>query len=125
MTIITTIHLWYPNYTVSPYLDIQTLGQKAKTTEHIIKLVKDGFYDNTQVVFDNSGSYLILGSYTLENNKYKDVIVDDSKKVEGEFFKNGASGIGVGSGIIDTKAVKAGDWEKVTNLAKAFTSQIN
>lgn len=55
--------------------------------------------------------FLAVGGVTVDN--------------VGEFFKNGASGIGVGSGIIDVKAVKAGDWEKVTSLAKAFTSQIN
>lgn len=41
-----------------------------------------------------------------------------------EFLKNGASGVGIGSGIIDKDAVKSGDFAKVTALAKAFTSQI-
>ena len=53
-----------------------------------IQYVKDGFYNNTQVVFDYSGSYLILGSYSMQGDKYKDIIVDDSKAIEGEFFKN-------------------------------------
>lgn len=58
-----------------------------KTTEHIINLVKDEFYNDTQIVFDNTGSYLILGAFTLSNNEYKDLITD--VKVEGEFKKNG------------------------------------
>ena len=58
-----------------------------KTTEHLIKLIKNGFYNNSQIVFDNKGSYLILGSYTFENGEYKDLISETT--VDGEFLKNG------------------------------------
>ena len=61
-----------------------------KTTEHIINLVKDKFYNDTQVVFDNTGSYLILGSYTMDNGKYKDLIYNEEDfELNGEFKKNG------------------------------------
>ena len=55
-----------------------------KTCDHLLKYMKDGFYDNTQVVFDEMGKYLILGAYDLEG---KDVITD--KTVNGEFEQNG------------------------------------
>lgn len=58
-----------------------------KTTEHLIKLFKDGFYNDTQVVFSEMGNYLVLGSFTMENSEYKDIITSDT--VKGEFTKNG------------------------------------
>lgn len=58
-----------------------------KTTEHLIKLFKNGFYNNTQVVFNELGKYLVLGAYTMENNEYKDIIATET--VKGEFTKNG------------------------------------
>lgn len=63
-----------------------------KTTEHVIKLIKNGFYNDTNVVFDNSGSYLIFGAYALENGKYKDLIT--TATVDGEFKKNGFDNLG-------------------------------
>ena len=57
------------------------------TTEHLIKLIKNGFYNDTNIVFDNGGNYLILGSYKLDNGIYKDIISTDT--VDGEFKKNG------------------------------------
>lgn len=58
-----------------------------ETTEHIISLVKNKFYDDSQIVFDNSGSYLILGAYRLDNGAYTDIT--STKTVKGEFKKNG------------------------------------
>lgn len=59
-----------------------------ETTEHIIDLVKNGFYNDTAVTFDNGGSYLILGSFKYEENEYKDVIYTGDT-VKGEFEKSG------------------------------------
>ncbi len=55
-----------------------------KTCDHLLQYMKDGFYNNTQVVFDEMGSYLILGAYDLEG---KDIITE--KTVKGEFEQNG------------------------------------
>ena len=61
------------------------------TTDRIISLVKNKFYNNTQIVFDNSGSYLILGSYRMDNGEYKNIIADDETypSIRGEFDENG------------------------------------
>ncbi len=55
-----------------------------KTYDHILDYIKDGFYDDTQIVFDEMGKYLILGAYDING---KDIITD--KTVNGEFEKNG------------------------------------
>ena len=55
-----------------------------KTCDHLLKYMKDGFYNDTQVVFDEMGKYLILGAYDLDG---KDIITD--KTVKGEFEQNG------------------------------------
>lgn len=62
-----------------------------KTAEHIINLIKDGFYNNTAVAFDNLGDYLILGSYKLESDVYKDIMYN-GETVNGEFQSNGFEG---------------------------------
>ncbi len=41
-----------------------------------------------------------------------------------DFEKAGACGFGIGSNIIDKKAVASGDFEKITQLAIKYTSQI-
>ena len=43
----------------------------------------------------------------------------------GEFFKNGAVGIGVASAITDKKAIESGNYEVITNLAKKYVEAIN
>ena len=58
-----------------------------KTTERLISLFKEGFYNDTQVVFNEMGKYLVLGAYTMENNEYKDIIATET--IKGEFIKNG------------------------------------
>lgn len=59
-----------------------------KTTSHLVSLFSKGYYDNTQAVFHNKGDYLILGSYKLENDVYKDIIYNGNT-VRGEFKQNG------------------------------------
>jgi len=41
-----------------------------------------------------------------------------------EFLTAGALGIGIGSGVVDKKLVEAGEFSKITELAKRYTSQI-
>ena len=41
-----------------------------------------------------------------------------------EFLSAGALGIGIGSGVVDKKLVEAGEFSKITELAKRYTSQI-
>lgn len=55
-----------------------------KTCDHLLQYMKDGFYNDTQVVFDEMGKYLILGAYDLNG---KDIITE--KTVKGEFEQNG------------------------------------
>lgn len=55
-----------------------------KTCDHVLDYIKDGFYDNTQIVFDEMGKYLILGAYDIDG---KDIIT--TKTVKGEFEQNG------------------------------------
>ena len=58
-----------------------------KTYDHILKLIKNGFYNDTQIVFDEMGKYLILGAYDMQDDKYIDKIT--TQTVKGEFTKNG------------------------------------
>ncbi len=55
-----------------------------KTCDHLLDYMKNGFYNDTQVVFDEMGKYLILGAYDNDGN---DVITE--KTVVGEFEKRG------------------------------------
>ncbi len=41
-----------------------------------------------------------------------------------EFLASGALGIGIGSGVVDKKLIEAGEFSKITELAKRYTSQI-
>ncbi len=41
-----------------------------------------------------------------------------------EYFAQGISGIGVGSGIINMQFLENGDYSKITDLAKAYTERI-
>ncbi len=41
-----------------------------------------------------------------------------------EFFGAGVCGFGIGSNITDMKCIEAGDWEAVTNKAKAFVEAL-
>ena len=55
-----------------------------KTCDHLLKYMKDGFYNDTQVVFDEMGKYLILGAY---DGNYNDIITTET--VKGEFIQAG------------------------------------
>ena len=41
-----------------------------------------------------------------------------------EFLTAGALGIGIGSGVVDKKLVEAGEFSKITELAKSYTKQL-
>jgi len=41
-----------------------------------------------------------------------------------DYFEAGASGIGVGSGIVSHKLIQAGDFDAITALAEKYTSRI-
>lgn len=60
-----------------------------KTYNHVLKLFNDGFYKNSTVTFDKSGTYVIIGAFD-----YSDGYVDKASEatVEGEFENNGFQG---------------------------------
>ena len=60
-----------------------------QTYDRVLKLFKDGFYNDSAVTFDKSGTYAIIGAFD-----YKDGYTDKSydKTVEGEFENNGFKG---------------------------------
>ena len=41
-----------------------------------------------------------------------------------EFLSAGAVGLGIGSGVVDKKLIEAGEFSKIAELAKRYTSQI-
>ena len=49
---------------------------------------------------------------------------DPSESNMKDFEKAGASGFGIGSNIIDKKALAEGDYAKITQLAKSYTDQL-
>ncbi|MBE5734701.1 MAG: bifunctional 4-hydroxy-2-oxoglutarate aldolase/2-dehydro-3-deoxy-phosphogluconate aldolase [Clostridiales bacterium] len=54
--------------------------------------------------------FLAVGGVNLENFK--------------DFISAGAKGVGMATNIADRKAILAGDYDKITSLAKAFTEQL-
>lgn len=42
----------------------------------------------------------------------------------GEYFAAGASGIGIGSGVVNKQLIAEGNFEEITNLAKRYTKNI-
>ncbi len=42
----------------------------------------------------------------------------------GAFLKAGAVTLGVGTALVDTKAVEAGDWARITDLARQFREEV-
>ena len=59
----------------------------------------------------------------LSNIKFLAVGGIDEKNMN-EYFEAGASGIGIGSGIINKKMIENNDFEGITSLAKAYTENI-
>ena len=59
-----------------------------KTCDHLLDYIKKGNYNNTSVVMDKSGSYLVLGAFNYTDNLYKEIIYSGNP-VEGEFKNNG------------------------------------
>ncbi len=59
-----------------------------ETCDAILKNVKDGFYNDTALVMDKYGDYLVLGSFDYKNDKYVEKIYTGSS-VKGEFKANG------------------------------------
>ena len=42
----------------------------------------------------------------------------------GEYFAAGASGIGIGSGVVNKQLISEGNFEEITNLAKRYTQNL-
>ncbi|MBO5926917.1 MAG: hypothetical protein J6Q38_05125 [Clostridia bacterium] len=59
-----------------------------KTCDHLLAQIKKGYYENTAVVSNKTGEYLILGSFKYSDEEYKELIYTGST-VEGEFSKGG------------------------------------
>ena len=54
--------------------------------------------------------FLAVGGINLENFK--------------DYLNAGAKGVGMATNIADRKAILAGDWDKITSLAKSYTDMI-
>lgn len=59
-----------------------------ETCEHLLSQVKKGFYENTSLVMNKDGSYLVLGAFTYDDGEYLEKLYTGST-VEGEFKYNG------------------------------------
>lgn len=59
-----------------------------KTSEHLLKLIKNGYYNDSALVFDKTGEYLVLGSFDYKDNAYVEKIYT-GEPVKGEFEKAG------------------------------------
>ncbi len=68
-----------------------TVNITPKTSERVLSLIKNGFYNDTAVVIDSEFLYLELGSFTVSDGEYKDII-DSMPTIDGEFRKNGIIG---------------------------------
>ncbi len=68
-----------------------TVNVTTQTTQRILSLIKDGFYENTAVVIDYEYSLLEFGAFTYEDGEYKDIIREIST-LKGEFKQNGVLG---------------------------------
>ncbi len=68
-----------------------TVNVTTQTTQRVLSLIKNGFYENTAVVIDSEFKYLELGSFTYENGEYKDII-NEMSTIKGEFKNNGVMG---------------------------------
>ncbi|MBQ9782703.1 MAG: peptidylprolyl isomerase [Clostridia bacterium] len=68
-----------------------TVNVTTQTTQRVLGLIKDGFYENTAVVIDSEFKYIELGAFTYEDGAYKDIISEMST-IKGEFKNNGVLG---------------------------------
>ncbi len=59
-----------------------------KTCDHLLDYIKKGGYENSSLVMDKKGSYLVLGAFNYNDSKYEEIIYTGNT-VEGEFGKNG------------------------------------
>ena len=57
-----------------------------KTCNQVLSLIKDGFYNDTALVYSKDCSYIVLGAYEIENSVYKELNSNASKLI-GEFTK--------------------------------------
>ena len=57
-----------------------------KTCEHLLKIFKDGFYNDTSAVFTDDGSLLVLGGFTYADGEYTEKIYDGTPVI-GEFAR--------------------------------------
>lgn len=57
-----------------------------KTCDRVLSAIKDGFFNDTALVYDKDCSYIVLGAYEVENSVYSELLYDDGgEKLIGEF----------------------------------------
>ena len=59
-----------------------------KTCDRILSLIKDGYYENTNVVTDKTGAYLVLGTFTMTEGEYQGLVYE-GETLKGEFVNAG------------------------------------
>lgn len=59
-----------------------------KTCNQLLSAIKDGFFNDTALVYDKTCSYIVLGAYEVENSTYKELVYEGNK-LDGEFTNNG------------------------------------
>ncbi len=64
------------------------LNLAPKTTNQVLKLIKEGFYNNTVITYSNDYTYMQVGLFTISNNEYASYIKNVAT-IEGEFQKAG------------------------------------
>ena len=58
------------------------------TCDHLLKQVKNGYYENTALTMNKDGNYLVLGAFTYADGEYVEKAYTGSS-VNGEFKYNG------------------------------------
>ena len=82
-----TFNVYYESTEEVKSIDITAKFYKTfapKTTEHLLKLIKNNYYENTSVVMGKGGNHLILGAFNYNNGNYEEIIYTGDS-VEGEF----------------------------------------
>ena len=59
-----------------------------KTCDHLLNYIKNGSYENTSLVMNKTGSYLVLGAFNYNEGEYEEIVYTGNT-VDGEFLKNG------------------------------------
>lgn len=59
-----------------------------ETCDHLLKYVKDGYYENSSLVMNKDGNYFVLGAFNYNNGAYEEKAYTGNSVV-GEFKYNG------------------------------------